>query len=339
MPQDSSLLAALPAYTAAGAEASSTVARHLPARLALGGQPLVAALGGPDWRGAPAGWLRVLADFGGHSVLAMMDPAILPQASGRWAHLAPIGLPPALRPVLLGVVLGEATDLAERWSGLRPAWREDDGAGDRPHVLLLARETGGEPVGSLSLDDGALAWVASRMDRAGPPRLLDLAALPVELALVVARLSLSVAELSALSAGDVVLIEAELTDGEGGLATVIRPVGHAGLLRGRLLGGRLEVNAWIDGRLNMPDDATPRGLPPPSLEDLPMTVECEVGRLTLPLSRLRELAPGQVLDLGFDATMRVSLRVNGQVIGTGELVRIAERTGVRVTELRLARDG
>ena len=62
-----------------------------------------------------------------------------------------------------------------------------------------------------------------------------------------------------------------------------------------------------------------------------------MGRLVLPLSRLRELAPGQVLDLGLDVTTAVTLRINGQVVAEGELVQIAERTGVRIRDVHLAR--
>ena len=81
----------------------------------------------------------------------------------------------------------------------------------------------------------------------------------------------------------------------------------------------------------------PEFLPPESLDSLNLTVDVDVGRLTMPLGQLRELAVGQVIDLGFDATTSVSLRVNGQVVATGELVRIAERTGVRLLDLRLPR--
>lgn len=79
--------------------------------------------------------------------------------------------------------------------------------------------------------------------------------------------------------------------------------------------------------------------PPPvaSIDDVPLVIDCDVGRVSLTIARLRELSVGQVLDLGLDATSRVSLRLNGQVIATGELVRIAERTGVRITDVLLSR--
>nr|WP_256468189.1 FliM/FliN family flagellar motor switch protein [Bradyrhizobium sp. 160] len=81
----------------------------------------------------------------------------------------------------------------------------------------------------------------------------------------------------------------------------------------------------------------PDPLPPETFDSIDVPVDVDAGRLTMPLRQLRELAIGQVLDLGFDATTNISLRVNGQVVATGELVRIAERTGVRVLDLRLAR--
>jgi type III secretion protein Q len=93
------------------------------------------------------------------------------------------------------------------------------------------------------------------------------------------------------------------------------------------------VIAALDGIMELPN-AGPAG----SIDDLDLPVEFSIGRLTLPLARVRELAVGQVIDLGFDATTTVSLRINGQIVAVGELVRIAERTGVRITELRLERE-
>nr|WP_256469174.1 FliM/FliN family flagellar motor switch protein [Bradyrhizobium sp. 156] len=81
----------------------------------------------------------------------------------------------------------------------------------------------------------------------------------------------------------------------------------------------------------------PDPLPPETFDSIDLPVDVDAGRLTMPLRQLRELGIGQVLDLGFDATTNISLSVNGQVVATGELVRIAERTGVRVLDLRLAR--
>nr|WP_256464823.1 MULTISPECIES: FliM/FliN family flagellar motor switch protein [unclassified Bradyrhizobium] len=81
----------------------------------------------------------------------------------------------------------------------------------------------------------------------------------------------------------------------------------------------------------------PDPLAPETFDSIDLPVDVDAGRLTMSLRQLRELAIGQVLDLGFDATTNISLRVNGQVVATGELVRIAERTGVRVLDLRLAR--
>ena len=82
---------------------------------------------------------------------------------------------------------------------------------------------------------------------------------------------------------------------------------------------------------------TPTPPPAGSIDDLPLVIDCDVGRISLTIAQLRELSVGQVLDLGLDATRRVSLRLNGQVIATGELVRVAERTGVRITDLLLSR--
>jgi len=85
-------------------------------------------------------------------------------------------------------------------------------------------------------------------------------------------------------------------------------------------------------------DSTPRTCPMPTpptepLDTTPLTLVCEVGRWQLPLAELRTLAEGSVLTVPGGQGDEVQLCIDGQVIGSGELVRIGEGLGVRVTSL------
>ncbi|MBS0621481.1 MAG: type III secretion system cytoplasmic ring protein SctQ [Verrucomicrobia bacterium] len=66
---------------------------------------------------------------------------------------------------------------------------------------------------------------------------------------------------------------------------------------------------------------------------IPMMVSVEVGKVKLPAEQLLNLQPGNLLSLHLPKSPRVSLAVNGQIIGRGELVEIGDMIGVRILEI------
>ena len=69
------------------------------------------------------------------------------------------------------------------------------------------------------------------------------------------------------------------------------------------------------------------------LDSMPVTLVFELGRTQLALGELRTLAAGYSFDLGKDLRAPVDILANGQKIGSGELMQIDERIGVRVNRL------
>ena len=74
-----------------------------------------------------------------------------------------------------------------------------------------------------------------------------------------------------------------------------------------------------------------------SLDELTVKLVFEVGRCDTTLGELRTMAPGHVFALARDPEQAVDIVTGGRRVGTGELVKIGERLGVRV--LRLSKDG
>ncbi|MDD4932845.1 MAG: FliM/FliN family flagellar motor switch protein, partial [Methylacidiphilaceae bacterium] len=70
-----------------------------------------------------------------------------------------------------------------------------------------------------------------------------------------------------------------------------------------------------------------------SLEEVPISLSFELGRRKVPLGELETLKEGFVFELDREAKRPVLILPNGRVIGTGELVKVGERVGVRVAEL------
>ena len=82
----------------------------------------------------------------------------------------------------------------------------------------------------------------------------------------------------------------------------------------------------------MPDHAVPNPAEP---VDLPVTLVVELGRASLPLARLADLRPGDLVELNRHARDPVDLTSDGRPVARGELVEVDGTLGVRVTKVFL----
>lgn len=88
----------------------------------------------------------------------------------------------------------------------------------------------------------------------------------------------------------------------------------------------------------VPREAIPVSVPSesaPAPTEVPVTLTVELGRVTIPLHRLADLKPGDVVELGRHAREPVELTSNGRLVARGELVQIDTELGVRVTNVLL----
>jgi flagellar motor switch protein FliN/FliY len=70
-----------------------------------------------------------------------------------------------------------------------------------------------------------------------------------------------------------------------------------------------------------------------SLDDIPLSIVVEAGRLQMSVQSILELQPGNILELNVHPERGVDLVVNGNCIGKGELLKIGDVLGVRVLEV------
>ena len=88
-------------------------------------------------------------------------------------------------------------------------------------------------------------------------------------------------------------------------------------------------------------DRTPRRMGEPEAlaasplesSDVSVTLTVELGRVNLPLRRLAELQPGDVVELARHAREPVDLTSNGRLVARGELVQVDTELGVRITHV------
>ena len=73
------------------------------------------------------------------------------------------------------------------------------------------------------------------------------------------------------------------------------------------------------------------------LDALPVRLHFDLGQRKMPLAEVTALQVGQVLELTRPLSQAVSIRANGALIGTGELMEIGGRIAVGITSLGRAR--
>ena len=69
-----------------------------------------------------------------------------------------------------------------------------------------------------------------------------------------------------------------------------------------------------------------------SIKEIPFTVHVEIARLHIQYQTLCDLQSGQIIDLQSPVDNLVNLTVNGNIIGKGELVKVGDALGVRISQ-------
>jgi type III secretion protein Q len=75
------------------------------------------------------------------------------------------------------------------------------------------------------------------------------------------------------------------------------------------------------------------GMHDPDLDDLPVRLVFELGRVELSLGELQSLAPGALVPLSRPVDAPLDIMANGRRLGRGTLVQIGESLGVRIVSL------
>lgn len=175
---------------------------------------------------------------------------------------------------------------------------------------------------------GALASALARLP--DWPQPLPFLPVPLHLRLLVADVTLS--ELDTAAPGDVILADAlpagELlaVAGERFAWRARRDGARVQLLSPRVRPSAIGLERWVMSQEIAADDAA-------GLDELPVRLAFELGRLELPLSELAVLGPGHVFELARDETQPVDILANGRRIGQGRIVMVAGSIGVQIVRI------
>ena len=173
------------------------------------------------------------------------------------------------------------------------------------------------------------------------PRTLGWLQFPLSFGIGTTRLSLK--ELKSIEVGDIVSVDERPLSSEGMLVEA-RIKGNPGIdIIGQVKGFNITVKHWkvqtmTQGNPNAPDSSIESGgphapnVPPDNLGGLEVPLRFEIGDLSVSLVDLKHLQSGFIFELPQPISHgTVRILAHGNLLGTGYLVAIGDRLGVRVT--------
>ncbi len=340
----------LPRLTASQAQAMTLIASHganlritLPPLDGADDQPVTWHLGltpgAPDALRAAASY-RADLEWSGAALRLRLSPAALAAwADARLPELGAGDLPEVLRAAALEALLAEAVAALAPVSSSGPVHVLPEPRDMvLPHAWTLtarAAARGETALAVLEADDLGLMLLAGLLGRLSPAQsdALDETALPVRLRAQIGRATLPAAEFRSLGAGDVILLDEYLVGPQGEVWLV--------LAQGQGVRVRAEHSAYLvtKGWTSLMTEPEPNtedhvSEEPLDLDAVPVRLSFDLGDRTVSLAELRCLQPGAVFDLQRPLSDGpVMIRANGALVGTGELVDLDGRIGVRVGTL------
>lgn len=205
-------------------------------------------------------------------------------------------------------------------------------------LIMQVQLAQGAPLNvALQLSADAAALLADLLERHATPAAQPLPALQLPFTVENGEAALSLGELRSLHPGDVVMLDhwpdgqARLvlkgrrvqarTERDGNVLKLLEPPIALNFLKEHLMTEAAMTESALTGT------ADPQSL---VLDELPLTLVCQVGSVELSLAQLRELGTGSVVQLTPQAHDGVDLMVNGRKVGQGQLVKIGDGLGVRL---------
>lgn len=277
------------------------------------------------------------ARLGSHSIsLCLASAAFLEILDGKNAAL----LPPEIICALLESYLGSAVWKFEQACGLlisiSTIKHNPVVLPDRGHDLFfeLRRESGRWCMsGYLSLDlqgMNCIAGIMKELDQPPPWDRIDHLHIPVGFILGSTRLRLS--EINSLECDDIVLIDSAHSESRPELPVQVDLAGNPFWLA-RLTDNRLVVEARLEHTMeNRAKDELQNREELSDLEDIELELVFELGRTSMSLDEVRRIGKGYIFDLAGGFPNLISIFISGRRIGSGELVRIDNRLGVRLID-------
>lgn len=249
------------------------------------------------------------------STLATDNPCLLaPELIIAMAHWAATPLLTSFTDLLLLAELPQERTLAKHWA------------------VVVAFELEGQQMTATLCD-----WPPTRLTATlshWQSESVSPLALPCQSGLVAGWCRLSLRQLRQLAPGDGLrlVMAAEVDNGECWLWQPVSPLIYIKLEEGNKMTIQ-QINHDIDPLLACDSHTESTSPAVVQLEDVPQTLVMEIGRVTMPLGELEQLAVGQTLTCQTHSHGEVNIHLNGHTIGSGHLLCCDGQWVVRIAML------
>lgn len=281
--------------------------------------------------------LEIQARIGPHNIsISLSSTGFIELLDGENAAL----LPPDIKCALLESYLGNAVWKFEQVSGLliniTAITHRPRKSPDRGYDLFFEIYPGGQvsaSSGYLSMDLQGLCCLADILKHQGhqlPWNRIDHLRIPV--GFVLGSTSLRLSKINTLASDDIILVDGFTTQSNKALPIRIDVAGNPFWLA-RNTDNRLVVEARLEHTMqNDTKESAQKDEEITDLEDIELELVFELGRKSMSLAQVRRISPGYAFDLACELSNPVSIYINGGCMGKGELVKIDDRLGVRLTQ-------
>lgn len=162
--------------------------------------------------------------------------------------------------------------------------------------------------------------------------------LPVTVCVRVAAATCRVGEIATLSPGDVVIADQCRQQAKTAVAVIAEHLAApvdltAAGARIAARPTRARGSLWEWSMENGGDSSQADVLQKADLDEIPVKLLFELGRIELSLAEIRQLAPGALVPMSRPLEDSVEIFANGRRIGRGNLVQIGDSLGIRITRL------
>lgn len=278
--------------------------------------------------------LTIEARLGRHNIsIILASAAFLELLDGPNAAL----LPPEIKCALLESYLENAVWTFEQASGLLiSVTAVNYGSQKRPdrgyNLFFDLQREGGRwaTSGHLSLDLHGLECLAGILKNKDHPLAWDqVDHVSIPLRFVLGSTHLHLSQINSLTGDDIVLLDGTMESNQTSIRVDVAGSPFWVLKRAD---NRLIVETRVEHAMKENvKKAEPTDQSVSDLEDIELELVFELGRKSMSLAEVRRIGPGYIFDLAGELSKPVSIYINGGCIGSGELVKIDNRLGVRLT--------
>ena len=102
--------------------------------------------------------------------------------------------------------------------------------------------------------------------------------------------------------------------------------------------GQTALESTSDTVLDQPEKGKKKSPKKPLFDQsivdrVPVTLDAFLGDANLTVSELMDLENGSIVTLNANLNHRAELRLNGDIVGYGEIVAVGNKFGIRITEI------